>query len=97
MLCYCIYKMAFQKKIIIVLELIDVFNRLRAWNFYLAEGWAAVRKRQKRQGGFDLPNSPCLGFVWFRCCLWWSNRRRFKLSALKCKIQPQTGTSAAQT
>lgn len=38
--------MAFQKKIIIVLELIDVFNRLRVWNFYLAEGWAAVRKRQ---------------------------------------------------
>lgn len=37
MLCYCIYKTAFQK-IIIVLELIDVFNRLRAWNFYLVEG-----------------------------------------------------------
>lgn len=47
MLCYCIYKMAFQK-IIIVLELIDVFNRLCAWNFYLVEGWAACQEDKNK-------------------------------------------------
>lgn len=69
MLCYCIYKMAFQK-IIIVLELIDVFNWLRAWNVYLLEGRAAVRKTAVKAG--RLPPGKftcrvCLVFIWFRC------------------------------
>ena len=37
MSCYYIYKMAFQK-IIIVLELIDVFNHHCLEDFYSAEG-----------------------------------------------------------
>ena len=36
MSCYYIYKMAFQK-IIIVLELIDVFNHHRVVDFYAAD------------------------------------------------------------
>lgn len=47
------------KKIIIVLELIDVFNQLRAWNFYSVEGWAAVRKMAKKTGRLQ-PNKSSL-------------------------------------
>lgn len=36
------------KKIIIVLELIDVFNRLCAWNFYLVEGRAACQEDKNK-------------------------------------------------
>lgn len=75
------------KKIIIVLELIDVFTRLRAWNFYWAEGRDAVRKRaimagRLRPGKFTLP-----GFPRVQVLLLAKEWRKFKPSALKGKRQ----------
>lgn len=57
--CVSAYMKWHLKKIIIVLELIDVFNQLRARNFYLVEGQAAVRKMAKKTGRLQ-PNESSL-------------------------------------
>lgn len=80
MLCYCIYKMAFQK-IIIVLELIDVFNRLCAWNFYLVEGWAACQEDKNKSREASTWQIHSQGLPGFCPVLW----TKCKPSALKAK------------